>query len=743
MEQFTSLTSEQLAIQKAASKYRSNNIQKAQLSDLLMRYYLPYAKTTIIGRAIPAIDGLKPVQRRVLYTMYKLGLFDKRIKSHKVVGDTMKYHPNGDAAIYDSLGIMTESNETLNYPYINGKGNFSKTYAQLQGGAMRYTEAGLAKFCKDYVFDGINEDAVDMIPNFDNTDLEPVLLPVKFPTILVNATDGVAVGFGTATPSFSLYSACRAAKAMAQGLVTKPEDLLQYLGAPSFSTGGTIHCDDKSLIKLYKDKKATFKVTGFADYSRATNTMTITELPHGVTVEELVDSITSQMKLGHFKGVKKVHDEIGLEGLRITIELKSNNDLEEFKKELLLLTPFRTSVTFRNNVIIDNEYRELSVYELLKEWMKFRENCIIRQYKYKLNKATTRKHLVEAWGMIKDDVTPVATKFSQIKNAEAREYLKTTYGMDDDQATFIVDDKAITRERADKYLNELDELNARVEYCTSVINNSSERNKIIISELDEVLKFPNGESKTRVSGLVFDDDITLTKHVATDEPVAVVLTKKGFLKRLVSASAMSGRYAYGDDYEVQRFNMRNNEYLLVFDRFGTAHKILADDIDSSRSAPHDKLSQLAKVEKDTDIIFVDAAGDYSGGFNLIYNNGRGTIVRYAKLKNGKRDKYKIGYNEVVPGSYFITKENQFFILTHNRSAAYMDLGIVLGFERERSKNNFKIATLKSNDYVVALALYKNTPNKSFINLDRYKKPYTVRIGDDVLYSDVQDLIISK
>ena len=733
------LTQEQLEIQKAASKYHGNNTISVKMSKLLLEYYLPYAKTTIVSRAIPAIDGLKPVQRRVLYTMFKNHLENDRMKSHKIVGNTMGLHPNGDSSIYDALTLMTESNETMNYPYINGKGNFSKTYSQLQGGAPRYTEAGLAAIAQ-YMFDGINDNAVDLIPNFDNTEVEPTLLPVKFPSVLVNATDGVAVGFGTAIPSFSLKSACTAAQAMAKGLVTKPSDLYEYLGAPSFSTGGSIHCDEKSLNKLYADKKASFKVTGYANYSSATNIMTITELPYGVTCEEFIDSITSQMKLGHFKGVRDIHDEIGRNGLRITIELKSNNDLDEFQKELLLLTPFRTSVTFRTNVIVDNEYRELSVFETLQEWLKFRSNCIERQYTSKLKNSSERMHKLEAWGKIKDNIKEVVIEFSDKTNEESMEYLKSKFGMDDIQAEFLVDTKVITKSRAEKALAELDDIKNKVGYYTKVVGEQSERYNIIINELDEIIKLPHSENKTRVLGIVSDDEITLHKHKVTDEPVVVVLTKKGFLKRLVTTNSMMGKYAYGDDIEVQRFPMKNNEYLLAFDRFGVVHKILADNIDSSRSAPHDKISQLAKVEKDSDIIYIDSAGDYSGGFNLIYNNGRGTIVRYAKLANGNRDKYKIGYDEVHEGQYFITKENKFFILTNMKSAAFMDLDLVLGFTRERARNNFKIATVKANDRVVALSLWKDVPNKSFINLDRYKKSYTVKIGDDVLFSNVQNLI---
>jgi len=706
-----------------------------EISKLLLSNYLPYAKKTIVDRAIPSIDGLKPVQRRILYIMKDMGLLEgDNAKSQRINGQVMRLHPHGDASIYDALVLMSSGYEGYNVPYIKSKGSFGKVYSRdLQYAAPRYTEAKLAPICVE-LFDGIKENAVEFIDNFDATEKEPTLLPVKFPTILVNSSAGVAVGKSSNIPSFSLKNVCKATQDVIRGTIKTPAELAPVLGAPEFTTGGFLHADEASLEKLCATGKGSFVISGHVDVYP--NQIVIDEIPYNTTAEDIMDAIDEKMKEGNFKGIKNVRDEIGLEGLKLVVEIKGGYNSREVLQELCRLTPLRTKISFRTSVIVANRCKDLSLLEVITTWIEFRKLCINNIYTFRLEKDTDKEHLLSTWEKVMHDIIGVVQMISKNTDAVAKQNLMSNYGLSEIQAEYLLDMKirSITTDRAAKALKELADVRARIAYSNKVISDNSEKENIIVNELQEIIDKYAVDNKTVLAPELKESDTKVPEVKISDEITTVVLTEDGYIKRLTSTNDVINKYvANNGDTEKVRWSIRNNQHLLVFDRFGTVHKILVDSIDSSRGKPVDKLYEKAGIEKAEDIIWADACGDYSGYFNLIYPNGRGTRVYYADAKpEGNRAAYKAGYSEVKPGQYWITTENQFFMITKRNKAAYCDI-TRLGIISNRAA--FKVARVSSGDWFTRLQPLKDVPNPSFISLEKYHKDYTVSIGDDILWVD--------
>ena len=707
-----------------------------EISKLLLTNYLPYGKYTIISRAIPGLDGLKPVQRRILYSMHNNGLGKPEAnlaKCVKINGEVMgKYHPHGDSSIYGALVNMSTNYEGFNIPYIKAKGNMGKIYSRdLMCAAPRYTEAKLTPICAEF-FDGIKENAVDIVDNFDGTEKEPTILPVKFPSILVNSSAGVAVGISSNIPSFSLKNVCKATQGVLKETIKDAAGLANVLGAPEFTTGGFLHADAKSLEKLCATGKGSFVISGRVEVY--TNQIVITEIPYCTTAEDIMDAIDKNMKENNLKGVRTVRDEIGLEGLRLVIEIKAGYNSRTVLQELCRLTPLRSKISFRTRVIVGNRCKELSILDVITEWIKFREDCISRVYKFRLDRDSEKEYLLSTWDKIKNDIHGVVQMISKNTETVAKANLISTYGLEEAQAEYLLDMKirSITKDRAEKALKELQDTRERMKYSNKVISDRNERVTIIYNELEDMINKYGSENKTTLAPELTDSDTKAPEVTISDELTTVVLTRDGYIRRLVNTKDIVGTFvANNGDVEVHRWAIRNNQHLLVFDRFGTVHKILVDDIDQSRGKLTDKLYEKAGLEKAEDMIYADACGDYTGYFNLIYPNGRGTRVLYEKA-SGNRKQYKSLYSPLKPGAFWITKENQFFMVTNRNKASYCD---ITRLGKLSNRTAFKVARVASGDWFTKIVYYKDVPNKELINLNKYNKDYTVSIGDDVLWVD--------
>lgn len=701
------------------------------LGKLLLDNYLPYAKATIISRAIPGIDGLKNVQRRLIYTMDKMGLVtNDRVKSQKVNGQTMSLHPHGDSSIYESMVLMTKGYEGMNVPFVDGKGSFGKKYSRdLQYAAARYTEAKLTPICKE-LLDGINENAVDFVDNYDSSDKEPSLLPTKFPNIMINNSTGVAVATSSNIPCFSLKNVCSAVIGILDGTIIDFKTLANVLGAPEFPTGGFLHASDESLEQLCATGKGTFTISGKVEVYK--DRIVITEIPYTTSAEDIMDQIELAVKEKRIHGVKDVRDEIGLEGLRLVVEIKSGYNAREVLDQLCRMTDLRTTISFRTRVIINNRCRTLNLLELLNNWIEFRENCIKRVYSFRKDKLVAEENIESTWEKIIGHIREVTDIIVENTEEQAFVELSKKFNLNDIQTNYLLDLKLrqITTSRAEAALKKVAKLREDIKYCNAVLNQDDVMRKLIIAEQEEMIK-KYGKDNCTIKAPEIVEDNTKTEVKISDELVTVVLTKAGYLRRLNTLRELNSTFvAKNGDTEVRRWIIRNDSYILVFDRFGTVHKILVDDIDaSSKATMTDRLIDMANIEKVSDVVWVDSCGDYSGYFNLIYPSGRGMRVYYSSAQ-GKRSQYKGLYDTVEPGGFCLTQSDQFFLITARNKAAYCDISY-LGVMSTRQA--FKVARVTGNDCFVRILPADKVPHIELIDLGRYSRGYTVSIGMDVLW----------
>ena len=706
-----------------------------EITKVLLKNYLPYSKGVIIGRAIPSIDGLKPSQRKILYTMYLMKLIKgDKTKSTNIVGQSMRLHPHGDQTIYDTLVRMTTGNETLNVPYIESKGNFGKVYSRdLAYAASRYTEAKLAPICEE-IFDGIDEDAVEFINNYDDTMTEPTLLPVKFPTIMCNPSNGIAVGMGSSIPSFGINNVCKAVIGILKGEIKDELSLVNVLGIPEFTTGGNVHIDRAGMMKLVENGRGSILMTGTA--TTYPDRIVISELPYRVVSEAIIQAVEDHVKDGELKEVSGIIDETDLSGFRIVVSLKRGSNPQAVLQKLYRLTPLRTQVSFNTRVIIEDECVERGLFELMHDWINFRVECIRRVYTYRYTKASEKEHILCAWEKIQGHIKDVVNIIADKVEAEALKTLMSDYNMDEAQANYLMDMRVreITLDRMKKKLKELADIRKDMEYFDLVINNDNEKYKIIIEDQTRIIEKYGKKNKTHIAPVIdlAKEKEEISKVEIDNDAVTVILTKSGYMKRLVSLHDITSYKLPDNEEEWARFSTRNNEHLLVFCYDGTVYKVLVNSIDAGRGKLKDNIAEMIGVNI-KQIMFVDAAGDYSKHFNLVYPNGRGTVISYSRAI-GKRAKYRSLFDASEPGKIWWTFEDKFFMVTARRKAAYCDLSLMTGGNRAA----FKVARVSSGDCIFALLDAKNVPDLSKIDIKKYNKEYTVLIGEDDLWPGARE-----
>ena len=703
----------------------------------LMGNYLPYAKSTIIDRALPFIDGLKPSQRKIIYTMSTMGLLNgNKTKSSNIVGQSMKLNPHGDASIYDTMVRLSTGYDGLNAPYIESKGNFGKVYSDdLAYAAPRYTEAKLAHICKE-ILDGITENAVDMVDNFDNTMKEPSLLPVKFPTILVNGSNGIAVGVSSSIPSFSLNNVCAAVKGILTGKVNNTEELMDILGVPEFTTGGFVHASKEDLIHLGETGKGSFVISGTV--TTYTDKIIINEIPYRTKSEDILSAIDAAVKSGELKEVSDAIDETDLNGLRLVVFLKRGANARAVLQKLCRLTPLRATVSFNTQVIINDRCKAVGLLELLNEWINFRVECINRVYKFRRDKASKEEHILCTWEKISNYLKDVANIIAETNadDAVVRDKLMTQFKLDEIQADYLMDLKlrTISRANANKKLKELQDKRNLIADCDKVIGSDNEKYKVILDDMDRIVTTYGRKNKTNRADPIVELPKEKEEEKVDDSIVNVILTKSGFLKRLVSIRDMTNYTLPDGEEEAQRFVARNNQHILVFTYDGMVYKIPVSDIDASRGALKDEVYKMVGLPNSRGIMLVDASGDYSKHFNLVYPNGRGTRIYYSQAK-GNRKKYKSLFEASQPGNVWFTFADEFFMVTERNKAAYCTLKL-MGMLSNRVA--FKVARVNRGDKIKELLPVSDVADINAIDFDKYSKGYTVCINSDPFYEVVKD-----
>ena len=596
------------------------------ISETLELNYMPYAMSVIVSRAIPEIDGFKPSHRKLLYTMYKMGLLTGgRTKSANIVGQTMRLNPHGDAAIYETMVRLARGNETLLHPLVDSKGNFGKVYSRdMAYAASRYTEAKLDPICQE-LFRDIDSDTVDMVDNYDATMKEPSLLPTTFPNVLVSANQGIAVGMASNICSFNLKEVCDTTIA----LMDNPDhDILSTLPGPDFSTGAELLYDDATTREIYQTGRGSFKLRAKWRYIKEGNLIEIYEIPYSTTSEAIMDKVADLIKAGKIKEIADMRDETDLGGLKLTIDLKRGADPEKLMQRLYKATPLQDSFPCNFNILIAGMPRVMGVGEILEEWTAWRIDCVKRRIFFQIQKKEDRLHLLKGLERILLDIDKAISiiRETEMEN-EVVPNLMIGFGIDEIQANFVAEIKLrnINKEYILKQLKAVDELEREIADLKDILGSSRKLKGVIKKELKAVSDKYGQPRKTEIIYNI--DEIQPEEEVeaAPDYPVTVFISKEGYMKKITAQSLrMSGEQKFKEgDSLAQTVETTNRAEILVFtDKFQCYKSRLSDFDDSKASLLGDYLPQKLGFEAEEKVAQVIFPGDYKGSILFFFENGK-------------------------------------------------------------------------------------------------------------------------
>ena len=600
------------------------------ISETLELNYMPYAMSVIVSRAIPEIDGFKPSHRKLLYTMYKMGLLTGgRTKSANIVGQTMRLNPHGDAAIYETMVRLARGNETLLHPFVDSKGNFGKVYSRdMAYAASRYTEAKLDPICTE-LFRDIDSDTVDMVDNYDATMKEPSLLPTTFPNVLVSANQGIAVGMASNICSFNLKEVCDTAIA----LMKNPEhDILETLPGPDFSTGGELLFDEAATREVYSTGRGSFKLRSKWHYEKEGNLIEITEIPYTTATEVIMDKVAELIKAGKIKEIADMRDETDLGGLKLTIDLKRGVEPEKLMQKLFRMTPLQDSFACNFNILIAGMPRVMGVGEILEEWTAWRTDCVKRRLYHQIGKRQERLHLLKGLERILLDIDKAISIIRETElEAEVVPNLMIGFGIDEIQANYVAEIKLrnINKEYILKQTKAISQLEQEIADLTDTLNSPSRLKKVIIQELQEVSKKFGQPRKTEIIYQAVEAEPEEVEEDIPDYPVTVFVSKEGYLKKITAQSLrMSGeqKFKEGDSLSFSREATNRTDILVFTDQFQCYKSRLSDFEDSKASLLGDYLPQKLGMEPGEMVRGVVLTADYKGFVIFFFENGKAAKV---------------------------------------------------------------------------------------------------------------------
>ena len=600
------------------------------ISETLELNYMPYAMSVIVSRAIPEIDGFKPSHRKLLYTMYKMGLLTGgRTKSANIVGQTMKLNPHGDAAIYETMVRLARGNETLLHPFVDSKGNFGKVYSRdMAYAAARYTEAKLDSICGE-LFRDIDSDTVDMVDNYDATMKEPTLLPTTFPNVLVSANQGIAVGMASNICSFNLREVCETTIA----LMNNPEhDVLETLPGPDFSTGAELLFDEQTVREIYNTGRGSFKLRAKWRYVKEGNLIEIYEIPYSTATEVIMDKVAELIKAGKIKEINDMRDETDLGGLKLTIDLKRGVEPEKLMQKLFRLTPLQDSFACNFNILIAGMPRVMGIPEILEEWTAWRTDCVKRHLYYQIQKKEDRLHLLKGLERILLDIDKAIAiiRETELEN-EVVPNLMIGFGIDEIQANFVAEIKLrnINKEYILKQTRAIDDLEAEIADLQDTLHSARRLKNLIIKELKAVADKYGQDRKTTI---VYESQQLLAEDEAEeipDYPVTVFVSRQGYLKKITQQSLrMSGeqKFKEGDSLSFSREATNRSELLVFTDQYQCYKTKLSDFEDGKASQLGDYLPQKLGMDPNENVLQVVFAGDYKGFVLFFFENGKAAKV---------------------------------------------------------------------------------------------------------------------
>ncbi len=613
----------------------AGEVLRQNITDTLETNYMPYAMSVILSRAIPEIDGFKPSHRKLLYTMYKMGLINgARTKSANIVGQTMKLNPHGDAAIYNTMVRLSRGYEALLHPFVDSKGNFGKAYSRdMQWAAPRYTEAKLAPICTE-LFAEIDKDTVDFVDNYDNTMKEPSLLPVRFPSILANPTTGIAVGMASSICPFNLRELCETTIA----LIKDPEaDISETLKAPDFAGGGLLLYDRDVIDTIYKTGRGGFKIRAKYNYDKDGKCIDITEIPPTTTAEAIIDKVIEKFKSGSLREISDIRDETDKSGLKITIDLKKGTDPDKLMQKLYKATPLEDTFSCNFNVLIAGAPRVMGVGEILNEWIAFRTECVKRRVYFDLSKAKDKLHLLEGLQKILLDIDKAIKIIrSTEEESEVVPNLMIGFGIDEIQANYVAEIKLrhLNREYILKRTQDIEQLRADIEKMEDILAHKSKIKKILVNELTDVVNKYGQDRKTRI---IFASEVAEeeTEEEIPDFPVNLFFSKEGYFKKITpQALRMSGeqKLKEGDEMLLE-IEATNNTDLLFFTDHCQVYKAKAADFDLGKASQlGDFVANKLQMDSGENAIYMVSTLDYKGYVMFFFENGKVAKVDLASYQ---------------------------------------------------------------------------------------------------------------
>jgi len=684
------------------------------ITETIEKNYMPYVMSVIISRAIPEIDGFKPSHRKLLYTMYKMGLMHgDRTKSTNVVGQTMHLNPHGDASIYETMVRLTRANETLLHPFIDSNGTFGMHYSSdMDYAAARYTEVKLDPLCNE-IFTGIDKNAVDFVDNYDNTTKEPMLLPTAFPNILVSPNIGVAVGMACSICSFNLAEICDGTIQLLKNPNTDTDKLLDIIHAPDFSTGGYIIYDREHFRNIFETGKGSVKIRSRYSYDKSNNCIDILQIPYSTTIEIIQKRLTQLVKEGRMKEIADFRDEIDVNGFKLTIDLKRGSDPNKVMAKLFKMTPLEDTFDCNFNVLIDGAPKQLGVKGILLEWIKFRVNSIKRELTYDLEKKSEKLHLLLGLGKILLDIDKAIKIVRETqKEKDVVPNLMAGFSIDEIQAEYIADIKLrnLNREYIINRIKDIESLQEEIENLEKTISSDTRLKNLISAQLKEI---KNKYAKPRCTQLLSSEDIEELVEEETVEsyPVRLVLTKEGYFKKITMQSLRGSDVQMlkdGDSLFLQ-YDGNNVEELIFFSDKAQAYKARVSDFDTTKASQlGDYIPAKLGFDEGERVIFMKNLTKYDENAHMVFafENGKCSRVPMTSYQTKANRRKLVGAyadaSPIIAAMYL--ENNEHIVLVSDANKAMTIKSELIPVKATRTSQGITVMTLKGKQKLAYAAL---------------------------------------
>ena len=692
------------------------------ITETLDTNYMPYAMSVIVSRAIPEIDGFKPSHRKLLYTMYKMGLLTGgRTKSANIVGQTMKLNPHGDAAIYETMVRLSRGYDALLHPFVDSKGNFGKVYSRdMAYAASRYTEAKLAPICAE-IFRDLDWDAVDFVDNYDNTMKEPALLPTTFPNVLVSSNQGIAVGMASQICGFNLGEVCDTTVAL---LKNPDHDISSTLLAPDFTTGGQLIYDPDDMREIYRTGRGGIRVRAKYRYVKSENLIEVYEIPYSTSIEVILDKVAELVKAGKVKEISDMRDETDLSGLKLAIDLKRGVDPDKLMIKLFKMTPLQDTVSCNFNILIAGTPRVMGVSEVLDEWISWRKESVRRRVYFVMNKKQEKLHLLKGLKRILLDIDKAIAIIRETEEeAEVIPNLMIGFGIDQLQAEYVAEIKLrnINKEYILKRVAETDALQGEIEDLADILEKPQRIRKIIIDELTDVKK---KYAVSRRTEILYEHEVE--EYVPEDEtedyPVTVFLSRHGYFKKITPQSLrMSSDQKYKEEDSLFQTTETTNaaEVMFFTDKCQVYKTRFSEFADTKASVLGEYLPAKLGMDEDENVIWMCLPGDYSGALLFFFENGKAARVElsaYATASN--RRKLTGAYSDKSPVVHieYLTEERELAVYSGEPRALIFSTSL-LSPKATRSTQGVAVMTLKPKYHLERVAHIEDT---GITNQSRYR-----------------------